>query len=75
MRAQERLAAFKQALTLASAEFGVRLAIVQQIGAVVLDEPTLGYILMDDMAELTKESRVELPLPAYGAGAGGEADA
>lgn len=45
MTAQERLTAFRQALTAASEQFGVRLAIVQQLGDIVLDEPTLAYIL------------------------------
>ncbi len=55
MTAQERLTAFKRALTAASAEFGVRLAIVQQIGAVILDEPTLGYVLADTVPESGSE--------------------
>ncbi len=48
MTARERLAAFRQALTAASEQFGVRLAIVQQLGDIVLDEPTLAYVLTAD---------------------------
>jgi hypothetical protein len=78
MTAQERLDAFKRALAEAGAEFGVRLAIIQQIGAVVLDEPALGYVLVDtpdesiDSFPVTSLSQNALPLSAGGEGVGGE---
>ena len=47
MTPQQRLDAFKAALHAASVEFGVRLAVVQQLGSVILDEPTLGYVVVE----------------------------
>jgi hypothetical protein len=69
MSAQERLAAFRQALAEASARFGVRLAVVQQLGAVILDEPALGFVVLDEdgvpsggtAGSLTDDSGAVLP--------------
>lgn len=46
MNERQRLEAFKQAMSAAGEQYGVRIAIVQQIDNVVLDEPALGFVLM-----------------------------
>lgn len=51
MTEQERIDAFRTALTDAGRAFGVQVAIVSRLGNVILDQPTLAFVLIERAPE------------------------